>query len=114
MTLKATTVGMTMTKENYITKTRSKENPQNQLLLMEFDTTQEKKPVRNLVLDEVLYIHTYKEEGATRNTYAHMIISNQAKGIPITVPWKAQRLTSEDGKPITSTRVPDPYSEMRG
>ena len=46
----------------------------------------------------------------TVNTFANMAISNQAVGIPIAVPRKAQRLTSEDGKPIISTREPDSYS----
>nr|DAI30477.1 MAG TPA: hypothetical protein [Caudoviricetes sp.] len=39
----------------------------------------------------------------------NMLISNQVVGIPIKVPRKAQRLTSEDGTPIISTRVPDSY-----
>ena len=42
-------------------------------------------------------------------TKVNMLISNQFVGIPITVPRKAQRLTSEDGTPIISTRVPDSY-----
>ena len=49
-----------------------------------------------------------------QNTFADMAISNQAKGIPIIVPWKAQRLTVEEGKPIIPTRVPDPYSLREG
>ena len=54
------------------------------------------------------------EKGKIQNTFVDMAISNQAEGIPITVPWKAQRLTGEDGKPIIPTRVPDPYSGKRG